>query len=198
MCEALDNIHKNGVCHRDLKPENILLDTEFNIKIADFGFAAPTDGKEHTGFLRTRLGTLNYMAPEIHQRKPYSGPAADVFAASIILFIMLTQHPPFNTAQPDDGFYKCIAANRSDLFWKSHAKTKQENFFSEDFKKLIQSMMQLDPSNRPNFLEVLNHPWMKGPTATKEQVQHEFAQRKQTVDNALFMEKQAQMQQKMQ
>jgi len=56
--------------------------------------------------------------------------------------------------------------------------------------------MQLDPSNRPNFLEVLNHPWMKGPTATKEQVQQEFAIRKQTVDNALFMEKQAAMQQK--
>jgi len=138
MCEALDDIHKHGVCHRDLKPENVLLDKNFNIKIADFGFGAPTDGKEHQGYLRTRLGTLNYMAPEIHQKKPYSGPSVDVFAASIILFIMLTQHPPFNTAQPNDGFYKCIAANRSDLFWKSHIKTKpSEEFFSDDFKRLI-------------------------------------------------------------
>lgn len=58
--------------------------------------------------------------------------------------------------------------------------------------------MQLDPSNRPNFLEVLNHPWMNGPTATKEQVQQEFQKRKQIVDNALFMERQAASQQKQQ
>jgi len=38
-------MHGNGVCHRDLKPENIMLDEKFNIKIADFGFAALTSGR---------------------------------------------------------------------------------------------------------------------------------------------------------
>ena len=64
--EGLDYCHNMGIAHRDLKPENILLDSQFNIKIADFGFAAPVEGKDGSGNLTTKLGTLNYMAPEIH------------------------------------------------------------------------------------------------------------------------------------
>jgi BR serine/threonine kinase len=49
-----------------LKPENLLLDENFNLKIADFGFAAPVQGRDGSGELHTKLGTMNYMAPEIH------------------------------------------------------------------------------------------------------------------------------------
>ena len=49
-----------------MKPENILLDDKFNIKIADFGFAAPTAGRDGSGTLQTVLGTMSYMAPELH------------------------------------------------------------------------------------------------------------------------------------
>ena len=73
MIEGLEYVHKKGIAHRDLKPENLLLDENFNLKICDFGFAAPVIGKEGLGHLKTRLGTENYMAPEIHMRKPYMG-----------------------------------------------------------------------------------------------------------------------------
>jgi len=43
-----------------------LLDHLYTLKIADFGFAAPVEGKDGSGNLYTKLGTLNYMAPEIH------------------------------------------------------------------------------------------------------------------------------------
>lgn len=51
--DALDYMHKNNSCHRDLKPENIMLDSEFNLKVADFGFAAPVSGRDGSGFLAT-------------------------------------------------------------------------------------------------------------------------------------------------
>lgn len=56
-----------------MKPENVLFDKQFNLKIADFGFAAPIEGRDGSGQLRTKLGTESYMAPEIHVRKPYTG-----------------------------------------------------------------------------------------------------------------------------
>ena len=71
--EGLNYVHAKGVTHRDLKPENVLFDGSFNLKIADFGFAAPIDGRDGSGFLKTRLGTESYMAPEIHMKKAYSG-----------------------------------------------------------------------------------------------------------------------------
>ena len=73
-----------------MKPENLLFDSEFNLKIADFGFAAPIEGRDGSGLNRTKLGTESYMAPEIHLKKPYHGASVDLFATAIILFIMVT------------------------------------------------------------------------------------------------------------
>ena len=69
--QGLSYCHEQGITHRDLKPENLLLDKNFTLKIADFGFAAPIEGRDGNGNLTTKLGTMNYMAPEIHLNQPY-------------------------------------------------------------------------------------------------------------------------------
>ena len=62
---ALDYMHNQGLAHRDLKCENIFLDENFNLILADFGFAGPIQGRDGEGKLKTYLGTSNYKAPEI-------------------------------------------------------------------------------------------------------------------------------------
>jgi serine/threonine protein kinase len=49
MIEGVHYIHQQGLTHRDLKPENLLFDDDYNIKIADFGFAAPMEGNDGSG-----------------------------------------------------------------------------------------------------------------------------------------------------
>lgn len=63
LLSALSFIHAQGLIHRDLKPENILLGDNFDIKLTDFGLSI----NHHVEVANTRLGTLNYIAPEILQ-----------------------------------------------------------------------------------------------------------------------------------
>lgn len=142
LMNGLEFCHRNKIAHRDLKPENLLLDADYNLKIADFGFARDLSGDFGDGLLSTRCGTVPYMAPEIHQSKDYVGQSVDLFAAGIILFVMVAQHQPFSKAVDTDNFYKCFFKNRSDIFWKTmQQRHGSEDAFSKEFMDLINCML---------------------------------------------------------
>jgi len=84
LMEAICMIHSIGASHRDIKFENVLLDENFNLKLTDFGFSTIRPVSTTIG------GTTGYMAPEIFEGKEYNGQKADIFAAGVLAFIMLT------------------------------------------------------------------------------------------------------------
>ena len=101
-----------------------MLDVNWNLKLIDFGLAAPTEGRDGSGMLKTILGTYGYMAPEQHLGRVYNGEKVDIFALGVILFVMLSMHPPFNAAIPKDQFYVALASKNFSIFWKKHAQNK--------------------------------------------------------------------------
>lgn len=69
IVSAVQYCHQKKIIHRDLKAENLLLDSEMNIKIADFGFSNEfTPGNK----LDTFCGSPPYAAPELFQGKEFS------------------------------------------------------------------------------------------------------------------------------
>jgi len=61
LLDALTHLHARGILHRDIKPENIFLTGLGTLKLGDFGLAVDTTLDSPA----SRVGTLDYMAPEI-------------------------------------------------------------------------------------------------------------------------------------
>ena len=72
IISGIEHIHNSGYVHRDLKTENIMMNSSFNVKIVDFGFATKIEGINKNGKHMQYLGTPVYAAPELHFKVPYS------------------------------------------------------------------------------------------------------------------------------
>lgn len=96
LCTALQFAHERGVVHRDIKPENILIDTNGQVKVADFGLAKvarPGDAVELTRNTAV-LGTPHYMAPEQWNGARQVDHRADIYSLGVVIYEMLTGNLP--------------------------------------------------------------------------------------------------------
>ena len=129
---ALVHLQQKGICHQNLSLENAMVH-ERTCKIIDFGLVLRTPymnihlrnnhvtdvsdyGDGSTRLLMTAQGqcgdAFTYMAPEILCRDPYfDGFAIDLYAAGIILYIMLVDHKPFKWAHKSDERFMNLAVH---------------------------------------------------------------------------------------
>jgi len=111
VLSALAAAHRAGLIHRDIKPENVLIADEQHggrIKVADFGLAkAISTDTQHTATGGVLIGTVSYLAPEL----VVDGRAdarADVYAAGVVLYELLTGHKPHEGESPIQVAYKHV------------------------------------------------------------------------------------------
>ncbi|KAJ6014757.1 hypothetical protein N7540_009348 [Penicillium herquei] len=142
---AVEYCHRHKIVHRDLKPENLLIDSQKNVKIADFGLSnIMTDGN----FLKTSCGSPNYAAPEVISGKLYAGPEVDVWSCGVILYVLLVGRLPFD----DDyipALFKKIAAGNFHV----------PSYISPGAARLIRAMLQVHPVHRITIPEIREDPW---------------------------------------
>ena len=101
--DALKALHARGLIHRDLKPSNVFV-TAHGIKLLDFGLTRPVvdDASATVADVTVAgqvVGTPAYMAPEQLEGEPIDA-RADLFAAGVLLFEMVTGRSPFAGKSP--------------------------------------------------------------------------------------------------
>ena len=102
IMRGLSHAHSRGIIHRDIKPANIFLSAADDFKLGDFGVARVTNAATAA---YTRVGTLNYMAPEIFAGQPYSS-NVDIYSLGLVMYQLLNANRmPFYPPYPETITY---------------------------------------------------------------------------------------------
>jgi serine/threonine-protein kinase len=108
VVSALAAAHRAGLIHRDIKPENVLIAEDGRVKVADFGLAkAVSADTQHTATGGVIIGTVSYLAPELVVDGT-SDARADVYAAGVVLYELLTGRKPHEGESPIAVAYKHV------------------------------------------------------------------------------------------
>eukprot|EP00330_Aristerostoma_sp_ATCC50986_P000440 CAMPEP_0114579442 /NCGR_PEP_ID=MMETSP0125-20121206/3809_1 /TAXON_ID=485358 ORGANISM="Aristerostoma sp., Strain ATCC 50986" /NCGR_SAMPLE_ID=MMETSP0125 /ASSEMBLY_ACC=CAM_ASM_000245 /LENGTH=307 /DNA_ID=CAMNT_0001770171 /DNA_START=65 /DNA_END=985 /DNA_ORIENTATION=+ len=174
LFNGIKHMHCQNIAHLDLKIENLLLTADLSLKVTDFDLSQKMDDDKIEG-----RGTPGYRGPEVKNGSCKLFDAADVYSMAVILFVFMTGIPPYSEVDkgcgPEfDPFYKLMRKN-ANKFWDIHAKHQgRSDFFSDDFKNLVNWMLSEEARERPSLQEIENHPWFKGETFSDEEYQAEM------------------------
>lgn len=104
------------------------------LKIIDFGFAVVSGNTP----LKIFCGTPSYMSPEIVSKKEYLGPAADVWALGVVMYVLLTGQLPFR-GEEERGLFRKIQKG-------AYAVPQNEEGvkLSVEARDLLQSLLSVD------------------------------------------------------
>jgi serine/threonine protein kinase len=161
ILEGLACLKEAGVSHKDLSPENLLV-KDGNMFIIDMGMSLRIPYLNDRTNERSLIvpqgvcGKWYYLSPEVCvNEQPFDGPTVDLWAAGVILFMMLIGEPPWEVPKMSDANFRHIAAGGN----LAQMLTARRAGLSLDAMDLLQKMLWMDPADRLSLEQVMSHPW---------------------------------------
>jgi len=147
LTDILDHVHSQNYVHRDIKPDNIMLKPNGQLVLIDFGIVKESIQKtQRQTIANTIIGTPGYSSPEQRQGTRELNYKSDFFSLGRTFVHLLTAIFPDNqNLKPN------LLSGNEELLWRDQAPG-----FSEQFKNLIDNLMEYNPKYRPkNTQEIL-------------------------------------------
>ncbi|XP_055574365.1 LOW QUALITY PROTEIN: striated muscle preferentially expressed protein kinase [Falco cherrug] len=151
LLQGLEYLHSRRIVHLDIKPDNIVISGMNALKIIDFG-SAQTYNPLVLRQLGRRVGTLEYMSPEVVKGDPV-GSAADVWGVGVLTYIMLSGRSPFFELDPIETENR-ILAGRFDAF-------KLYPNVSQSAALFIRKVLAVHPWSRPTVKDCFANTWLQ-------------------------------------
>lgn len=152
LISAISYLHEvAGILHCDIKAENVLLDSNNNVKLADFGFAYDQNNiNENSSENSTKIkGSPAYIAPEILQGSSNSV-ESDIWSTGVFLYYILTGSLPFEDDEIE-GLVRSIV----------EMKPAFPSHLSSEASQLIMKILKKNPKKRYSLKKIKNNKWCK-------------------------------------
>ncbi|URD98770.1 receptor-like protein kinase [Musa troglodytarum] len=154
--------------HKDIRSSNILLDQTMRAKVANFGMARASEGRDGE-FVLTRhiVGTKGYLAPEYLEHGLVS-PELDVYAFGVVMMEMITGRDGSETQRRDQFSWNVLATMVSEggggggrdatetlgSFMDPLLAGKYPSDLALEMVRLIESCLRRDAGSRPSMEKV--------------------------------------------
>ena len=151
---GLSYIHDKKIVHRDIKTKNIFIQNEHTLRIGDFGIAkifnSNNNNNKNTN-LNKMVGTPLYMAPEcFKQNKKYSY-KSDIWSLGCCIYEMCNLKHAF-----EGQFFPAVSIKISE-----GKRLPLNKIYSKELRNVIDSMLNLNPRNRPTIASLIEKTFLK-------------------------------------
>jgi len=140
---GIQYLHSKNKIHRDIKCANILMNTNGDVKVADFGVSAQIS--DSVTKRSSVVGTPCWMAPEIIIQNSYDL-KCDVWSIGITAIEMVTGTVPYSNLGPMQAL---LAIHQNEPPYLEGPQ------YSKDFKEFLRMCLVKDPAKRPSTNELL-------------------------------------------